>query len=469
MGFLSDGIKKFLANREASESIAPDQRVTDPKAGPGYIKLGPIDMSTAQTSGPDVSNDQRYPPPQHTLDDLREAAPPVQGGTASRAYAPRTPDAMLASASGPGPASKGGASSAFGILQDQAAASGSMRSDDPMGLATARVSGYNARQGTVDPATMMSAEQLNKITSQDSANMRRASQQGMLSAASRGLQNSSIAAGAAQGAMVDRATPLAQQDAATYYSNMRSNVDAQNRASEVSAQLKAQAAMQNAALAGQMGMQQSQLETQVSMANAQAENDLKALSSQLQTAVNQQNADAVNRIQQQMADIQSQMSMRNAELSTQMSQFNASSVNQMNAQVLQGNQTLNEQFLRGEQAVDLADIQGRYNQIIQANATAGNIYGQYMQSLGDMMANHEQTPGRVASYINVMSQQLEGSLGLIDAMNSLNLNPDVMDVPGATSGSSGTISPGYDPANNVASGFNTRMSRNAPRKIGGYA
>jgi hypothetical protein len=54
---------------------------------------------------------------------------------------------------------------------------------------------------------------LDGIMAKDSPLMQRAATQGTQYANQRGLLNSSMAAGAAQGAMIDRATPIAQQDA----------------------------------------------------------------------------------------------------------------------------------------------------------------------------------------------------------------------------------------------------------------
>lgn len=369
-----------------------------------------------------------------SLDDLREEAPPVVGATAGKAYAPRTPEATLAEAGKTGPAAMGSASSGFDIMKAMADGSKAYDPNNPLGLARAKVSGYNAAQGTVDPETMMSAAHLNKITSLDSANMRRAAQQGMLSAASRGLQNSSFAAGAAQGAMVDRATPLAQQDAATYYSNMRANVDATNEARRVSAQLKAQAELQNAAIAGQFGMQAAELATQVSMANAEAENKLNMLQAELDTAVSQGNADAENRIKQQMADIEAQISQRNAELETSVSQSNAAEVNQTNRLVLQGNQNLNMQFLTGEQQKEITDLQGQWQNVISQNNAAAGIHEQMINSIGNMMSNPELDTKRVTEYVNMLTTQFGGQMQFIDTIDQLDF-----------SGDGSGVNPGYTP------------------------
>ena len=356
-----------------------------------------------------------------TLDDLREDAPPISGATPGTAYAPRTPEAALAEAGKSGPAATAQAGSGFGIMKDLAMASGSQAYDpnNPLGAARANVSGYNAAQGTVDPSTMMSAEHLNKITSQDSANMRRASQQGMLSAASRGLQNSSIAAGAAQGAMVDRATPLAQQDAATYYSNMRANVDASNRAREVSAQLKAQAEMQNAAISGQFGMQAAEMATQVSMANAEAENRMQMLQAELDTAISQGNADAENRINQQMAEIEAQT----------------------NRLALQGNQNLNLQFLTGEQQQQLTDLQGQWQNLISQNTAAAGIHEQMINSIGNMMSNPNLDTKRVTEYVRLLTNEFGGQMQFINSIEDMNFGGGGGTGGGGTGGGGGYVPP----------------------------
>jgi len=60
------------------------------------------------------------------------------------------------------------------------------------------------------------ANQINQLLNSNSAYMRNARQRGNEQAASRGLLNSSIAAGTSQRAAIEAALPIASQDAATY-------------------------------------------------------------------------------------------------------------------------------------------------------------------------------------------------------------------------------------------------------------
>lgn len=77
---------------------------------------------------------------------------------------------------------------------------------------------YMAKSGDIDPQSWQPdgafvENRLEGILASDSPLMQRAQTEGMQYANSRGLLNSTMAAGAAQGAMIDRAMPIAQQDA----------------------------------------------------------------------------------------------------------------------------------------------------------------------------------------------------------------------------------------------------------------
>lgn len=81
--------------------------------------------------------------------------------------------------------------------------------------------GYTGVQGSTDKqydprSESLVQNQLTGLLDPNSALMKRAVSQTQEAAAGRGLQSSSIAAGAGMGAMIDRALPIAQQDAQTY-------------------------------------------------------------------------------------------------------------------------------------------------------------------------------------------------------------------------------------------------------------
>lgn len=268
--------------------------------------------------------------------------------------------------------------------------------------------GYSAKTQDVSPEAMADV-QATKIMSQDSPLMQRAKQEGMLSAGRRGLQNSSISVGAAQGAMADRAVPLAQQNAQHVFQQDLTDQAAENRATETTAAFEQEAAKLNA---------------------------------QLNTAVSQGNAAAENAARQQLADLETRTNMQKAEFEQQTNLTNAAAENQMRQSVMQANADLNKQYLAGTQALDLATIQGQYNQLISTNETAARMYDSYFNSISQTMANKDIPPDRVAQYVRVQQSMLEAGLRVMDQMNSLNLDTTQPGVNVTGSGKESTIAPG---------------------------
>lgn len=99
-------------------------------------------------------------------------------------------------------------------------------------------------QQVQDPQLMRN--QMNSLLDWDSPYMARARQSGIDQASSRGLGNSSIAAGNAMGAAIDRAAPIAQFDANRYGSVADQNMQAMNQTQMANADRAAQVAMTNA-------------------------------------------------------------------------------------------------------------------------------------------------------------------------------------------------------------------------------
>lgn len=295
----------------------------------------------------------------------------------------------------------GSVNASSGMIGQAAAATAAQVGKTPEAKAT----GFDAFTQSVPDAELASS-QLNKITSQESPLIKRARQQGLTLANNRGLINSSIAAGAAEGAMVDRATPLAQQDAAIFQGQRLQNQADINRSREVS----------------------TGRETDVSQFNANIEAERNRLQAQLETAVSQGNAELANSVR-----------IRQAELDTQVNSQNAEAANRFREQVLQQNAELNKQFLANTGAIDLANIQGRYETLISSNQSASNLYNAFFGSIAQLMANKDIPPDRVAQSLQVQQSLLESGLRLIDQLNGLNLGDATRTPSIVTSGSgSGT-------------------------------
>lgn len=118
----------------------------------------------------------------------------------------------------------------YSILPSNRVGSGSTASfggqnPDPMRPKQIPGGGFRTRDVSQDE---LSSNQLASILDQNGLLMQRARGQGMAQANSRGLLNSSLAAGAAQGAMIDAATPYAMQQAGAYTNVGDRNMDAEN-------------------------------------------------------------------------------------------------------------------------------------------------------------------------------------------------------------------------------------------------
>lgn len=265
-------------------------------------------------------------------------------------------------------------------------------------------------------------QQVNRITSQDSSYIKGARQGGMLSAASRGLQNSSLAAGAAEREAVRAALPMAQQNAQQNF----------NR----------------------------------SLADQQASNDMSRLNAQLETAVNQGNAEAANAIRARMAELETSVSTfnageankvntLNAERGFEASRFNAGAQNERTNNILSLNTELNRQFLSGTQAMDLATIQGRFNQLISTSETAGRLYQAYVETIGQAMQNTKMTPEKLSGYVYTQQRILDAGLRTIDTINSTDLSRFA--APGA-----GQVTTGLPPQGSPPPGATTGLPPHPP-------
>lgn len=107
--------------------------------------------------------------------------------------------------------------------------------------------GYSVRAGQADAhgrtaqENEMSAYHLEQMLASDSPLMNRARAGAMAGAGARGLMNSSMAQGAAMGAMIDKAQPFALQDATSHGRAATETLDARNQAARLNAQLGTQA------------------------------------------------------------------------------------------------------------------------------------------------------------------------------------------------------------------------------------
>jgi len=144
----------------------------------------------------------------------------------------------------------------------------------------------------------------------------------------------------------------------------------------------------------------------------------------------------------QNAQLQTDVGKYNVAAQTDVNLANTAAENTMRTQVMAQNADLNKQYLAGTQAMDLATIQGQYNQLISTNETAARLYDSYFNSIAQSMANNDIPPDRIAQYVNVQQSMLEAGLRMMDQMNTLNLDTTLPGATAAGTGSTSTIAPG---------------------------
>lgn len=168
---------------------------------------------------------------------------------------------------------------------------------------------------TVDPSTlqqptaMTGQQQLAGILNKGGALMQQAATAGNQSAASRGLLNSSMGVQAAQGAMIDRAAPIAQNDAAAIN----------------------QMASQNASTVNQAITGNADRANRGQEFNATTSNDFNKFNTTNKNAAAQWNAGQQNEATLKALDINSRENLANIEASyKQLMQVNSSAENMYN-------------------------------------------------------------------------------------------------------------------------------------------
>lgn len=117
---------------------------------------------------------------------------------------------------------------------------------------------YTAQERNVDKATETAAGQVESLLAKDNPLMQRARTLATQNMAQRGLVNSSMSQGAGVAAMVDRITPIAQQDAATYSNRSLANQSAVNEANQFNVGQNNNLFSQGVNIAANYGLQKEQ-------------------------------------------------------------------------------------------------------------------------------------------------------------------------------------------------------------------
>lgn len=231
--------------------------------------------------------------------------------------------------------------------------------------------------GSVTPEATVQ-HQVGKIVDKGGPMMERAKQMGMFSAGRRGLSNSSIAVGAAQGAMVDRALPIASQDAAHHQQQNLTNQGEANATERFNAQNRTSVDVGNADRQTQTSQFNAQMNTQNSQFNASSENRFREMEAGF-------NYDSLSREQQQEYD----MAM---------------------------------QELKGQQSVDLMNIEANYKQVLQTNASAAQMMQSYMDSISQVLSTKGLSKTHVSNALDTFKKSLTSGLDVLSTISGMDLS-----------------------------------------------
>lgn len=256
---------------------------------------------------------------------------------------------------------------------------------------TPGVATYDANTRTVgDNETVYGL--LGKYLSKGSPLVQQAQTSVQQTANTRGLANSSMAAGAGYQAAVNTMTPIAQADANTYSTASRDNQVATNTALQ-----------SNTAATNEMAKFNTSNQQQVALANQNATN----------TAA-QSDANILAQAQTQNAQNQQTTNTFNAQQNNAQAQFNASQSNDILKTTLDVNNKS-----------ELMNIEASYKSLLQANSSAGEIYQQMIKSIETIQTNKDLTAATKSILIQNQMTLANNGIGMIGAMSNI---PGMQDI-----------------------------------------
>lgn len=175
---------------------------------------------------------------------------------------------------------------------------------------------YTPQTREVNQATETAAGQVTSLLANDNPLLQRArtlAQQGM---AQRGLVNSSMSQGAGVAAMVDRITPIAQQDAQTYGNRALANMEATNEAGQFNVNQNNQLVSQGLGIAANKDIQVAQQNFQTAQADLDRAFQATQQDKSIKAQTDLQNAQMSFQQAQNQLDRAQQLSISNAQVAS---------------------------------------------------------------------------------------------------------------------------------------------------------
>lgn len=204
------------------------------------------------------------------------------------------------------------------VTTGQNATAQSLAQYNPMSDMSAQA--YTPQTREVNQATETAAGQVNSLLANDNPLLQRArtlAKQGM---AQRGLVNSSMSQGAGVAAMIDRITPIAQQDAQTYSNRSLANMEATNEAGQFNVGQNNQLFSQGLNIAANTQAQKDQQQFTAGQADLDRSQQTTLQQAQFDFQKAQTDLERAFQATQQDKSIKAQTDLQNAQFSFQQAQ-----------------------------------------------------------------------------------------------------------------------------------------------------
>lgn len=251
----------------------------------------------------------------------------------------------------------------------------------------AKSTGYDPKATTVQSNDTVQG-QIKGLIDLDSPLMQQAQRRAMESANARGQLNSSLAIGAAQGALYDAALPIATSDANTYFTANQKTVDATNAARNFGAAAENQASLATA-----------QLGTDVSKTNAGLINEASARSSDAANQASLAQLDVNTRKQLAQQDVDTRLQLASLDRNTQIQMKQMDIATQTN----------------------LAQMENQYRQLIQANQNLSSMFQQTVAAMGNISMqpnlSKEAKDAAIATQLNSLREALAATADVANRTN----------------------------------------------------
>jgi len=239
--------------------------------------------------------------------------------------------------------------------------------------------------------SMTSAGRLDQMLQSDSALMQRAQTQGLQQANRRGLLNSSMAAGAAQGAMIDRAQPFALQDSNNLMQNARQNAASQNEMNMLQSSTLADSFLNNQQFQQQSALQSQDYDIrsglQEQQAGLQAQRDAQQFG--YEQALTGQQAEIQEQRDNRIAEIDRQQTQLQADLTEAQAQNDFGRQQQLNEQTAQLQQERDELLFSQDLDRTAQEYGLRAEEIAQeGQKTMERLYGTSLANAWGVMGNN---------------------------------------------------------------------------------